>query len=52
MGWKWNELGARGGVVMSALPVVLSIQWPRQGGTVAQWWVAGRFVRTAIVGSA
>lgn len=52
MSWKWNELGARGGVVVTDGPVVLSIQWPRAGGTVAQWWIGGRFFRTAAVGVA
>jgi hypothetical protein len=52
LSWKWNELGARGGVVITKLPIVLSIQWPRAGGTVAQWWIAGRFVGTAAIGVA
>jgi hypothetical protein len=50
--WRWAQLGRFGGMVVSTQPISLSVQWPRTGGMVAQWWVAGRFVRNAEVGVA
>lgn len=45
MNWKWAQLGRHGGMMISNGPLSLTVHWPREGGCVVQWWIAGRFVR-------
>lgn len=42
--WTWESIGRRGGMVICEGPMSLSIQWPSEGGCVAQWWFGGRCV--------